>query len=449
MPMLMTDTRPDSRPAPDLPAPPVRPVPSDRLPRWLTAVAIAGLPLLIPPGPGNTAPADVVIVAAIVATLLWAGSTRQRLKFPYLVGVGTMVVAGCVAALFGNYPHEGVIALAQDVFLLAWGAAVANIGRTEAAARFLVRTWCVAGSLWGMGLLAFIGHTAASSGTATAEAARASFTLGEQNGAGFYFAVTIMIILAGRWPRPLWWRIPVLACLVLDTLLTGSLAAISGLLAALAVALVVRTAARRGGAAALILLLVLAVVGAAGSTAMSHYQVVEKAQSSENLLLRNSIGRAQQSSTERRILTDETLHLWRTSTLLGLGPMATKSTLRAELAPYPKEAHDDWTAALIERGVLGFAGLLLLAGEIALRGYRVGSSRRLRPGPSAGLPAPEYLVGALAALAVFSFTHEALHDRTAWALLGIVAAFSLWRTRGSGDSVAVPMARSAPSRRTR
>jgi hypothetical protein len=446
--MLMIITPPDTRPAPDLAASPARSMPSDRLPRWAVAAAIAGLPLLIPPGPGNTAPADVVILVAIAATLLWAGSTRQRLKVPYVVGVGTMVTAGCVAALFGNYPHAGIIAVAQDIFLLAWGATLANLGRTEAAARFLVRTWCVTGSLWGIGLLAFVGHTAASSGTATAEAARASFTLGEQNGAGFYFAVTFLMILAGRWPRRLWWRIPVLACLMLDTLLTGSLAAITGLVAALALALVVRTAVRRGGAAALVLFLVLLTVGAIGQLAMQHYQVVERAQSSQNLLLRNSIGRAHQSTTERRTLTDEMLHLWRTSTPLGLGPMATKSVLRAELAPYPKEAHDDWTAALVERGVLGVTGLLLLAGEIVLRASRVGSPRRLGPGLAAALPAPGYLVGALATLAIYSFTHEILHDRTAWTLLGVLAAFSLWGRHRPDEPTAISVASSVADQRT-
>ena len=94
------------------------------------------------------------------ATLLWAASTRQLVKFPYVVGVGTMVVAGCVAAVFGKYPHEGALALLIDLFLLAWATTVANVGRTDAAAGFLVRVWCVTGSLWSVGLLAFVGHHA-------------------------------------------------------------------------------------------------------------------------------------------------------------------------------------------------------------------------------------------------------------------------------------------------
>lgn len=428
--MLMTPTRPTARPAPpDLPEPPLRPDRSDRLPRWAVAAGIASLPLLIPPGPGNSAPADMVIFFAIAVALLWAASTRQRLRIPYVAGVSTMVAAGALAAAFGGFPHEAVLTLFQDFFLLAWGATIANVARTDMAARFLVRAWCVTGSLWGIGLLVFVGRTAATSGVATADAARASFTLGEQNGAGFYFVVTVFVILAGRWPRRLRWRIPAIACLVFDTLLTGSLAAISGLVVGLGLALAVRTSARRGGAAGLVLLLALAVSGGGIYEVMHHYQVVERAQSSQNLLLRNSIGRAQQSTFERQTLAAESAHLLSTSSLLGLGPAATKSVLDQQQAPYPKEAHDDWTATLVERGVLGLAGLLLLVAEVIVRATKVGSSRRLGTGLAAALPASQYLVSALAVVAIYSFTHEILHDRTAWALFGILAAFSLWRGR--------------------
>lgn len=424
--MLETVARPDFRSAQDLPSPSEPRDHGDRLARWAVVGAISCLPWLVPAGPANTAPADAIIFVAIVVTLLWAASTRQRLKFPYVMGVGVMVIAGCLAALLGKYPREGAIALVIDLFLLCWATVVANVGRTDAAAAFLVRAWCVTGSLWGIALLGYFIHNAASAGIATADAARASFTLGEQNGAGFYFAATIFVVLAGHCPRHLYVRVPVIACLLCDTVLTGSLAALTGLLFGLALALVVRAAIRSGGAAALVVFVVFAAIVGAGYQAANHYRVTEKAQSSQNRLVRDSIGREQQSAWERQTITDETLHLWRSSTLLGLGPNATKSTLEHQLAPYQKQAHDDWTAALVERGVLGFAGLLLLVTEIVLRAARVGRSRRAGPGPPAGLPAPWFLVGALATLADYSVTHELLHDRTAWTLLGLLAAFSLW-----------------------
>ncbi|RPF38094.1 O-antigen ligase family protein [Streptomyces sp. TLI_185] len=450
----MTITELDPRPAPDL-SPRRRRIPrADWLARWTAAAAIAGLPVQLPRGPGNTSPADVIILVAMAASVLWAGSTRQLLKFPYLLPVSTMITAGSIAAVAGAFPYAGTVALFQDVFLLAWAITLANVGRTKAAAAFLLRAWCVSGSLWALGLLAFTIHNASTSGLATAEAVRASFTIGEQNGAGFYLVVTFFMILAGRWPRKLRYRIPVLACLLLDALLTGSLGAFTGLLAGLGLAIVVRTAARRGAAAALVALLVLTVVGGVGYRQAQHYHVVERAQTSQQVLLRNSIGRAQQSASERALLTQETLQLWRSSSPLGQGPASTKNALYRDMAPYPKEAHDDWMAALVERGVLGCAGLLMLTGEVVARGFRVGSARRLGPGFSAAIPAPHYLVGALAALAVNTFTHEMLHDRTTWALLGLLAAFSLWNRQAQAKRLESPApppkpVPTAPDRRTR
>jgi O-antigen ligase/polysaccharide polymerase Wzy-like membrane protein len=427
--------------APSVPDPPVLLVPPDRgerYPRWAVAAAIAALPLLTPQGPANTAPVDGFILIAIVTTLLWAGPSRQPLRFPYALGIGTMVIAGCVAALLGNFPHAGLLAIVIDIFLFAWVTTVVNVGRTAAAAGFLLRVWCVTGTIWGLAFVAFITSSLGASSSASGYSARVGFTLGETNGAGLYFALTILVILAGRWPRRLWWRVPVIACLLYDLLLTGSLAGIGGFLAGVALALVVRTAVWRGGAAALILLVILAVAGGSLYEVAHRDQVVEKAQSSQNHLVRNSIGRAQQSAWEREMITQETLHLRATSSVLGLGPNATKNTLEREQAPYPKEAHDDWTAAVVERGILGLAGLLMLVGEIVVRASRVGSHRRLGPGLSAALPAPEFLVGALATLALYSFTHQILHDRNVWTLLGLLAAFSLWRSPAVPDGSPVP-----------
>jgi O-antigen ligase len=98
----------------------------------------------------------------------------------------------------------------------------------------------------------------------------------------------------------------------------------------------------------------------------------------------------------------------------------------AQQAPYPKEAHDDWVAAVIERGALGGLGLLLLVGEILIRASRAWDPLRLLLGLRMVMPAPAYLVGALGCVLVFSFTHEVLHDRTAWTLFAFVAAVALW-----------------------
>src|SRR5437762_8405416 len=83
------------------------------------AVGIGALPLLTPAGPGNLAPADVALVLAVGATLLWAASTGVGLRLPYVLGVGTMVVAGTLSASVGARPGLGLLAVFPGVFLFA------------------------------------------------------------------------------------------------------------------------------------------------------------------------------------------------------------------------------------------------------------------------------------------------------------------------------------------
>src|SRR4051812_35432977 len=48
----------------------------ERIAVLITAVAIALLPLAVPQGPSNTAPIDLLLAAAVGASLLWAARAR-------------------------------------------------------------------------------------------------------------------------------------------------------------------------------------------------------------------------------------------------------------------------------------------------------------------------------------------------------------------------------------
>jgi hypothetical protein len=135
-------------------------------------LGMAALPILRPSFLRNLAPADLGIVLGIGLVLLWAGSTRQRLRLPFAAGVGLMVVAGTLSALFGELPWLGAVTMVQDLYLLAWAAVVANFGRTASGAGFLVNTWCVSAAVWAVGLLAVFGPSA----VANLDSNRAGFT---------------------------------------------------------------------------------------------------------------------------------------------------------------------------------------------------------------------------------------------------------------------------------
>jgi O-antigen ligase len=358
--------------------------------------------------------------------LLRLGWTRERVRVPYLLGTGVLVAAGVVSGLRGDVPANGLLAVLQDLFLLAWAAALANFARRADGLRFLVHAWALTASCWGVGLVVAAGPTLLSGGTGGPAPARAAFTFGEENAAGFYFVLSMLVIVAARRPRPLPLRIIALACLALATVGSGSLGASSGFLAGLAVAVVLGVRSRRGAALALAIALALSLGVSSIALFSERHHVVQAAHDSDNPLLRNSLGRGHQSSASRSELARETYQLWRSSDAWGRGPVSTQEALQSAQAPYPKEAHNDWLAALVERGVLGVLGLLLLVAEIGLWGARSWDVRRLAPGIAAALPAPQFIVGALATAAIFSFTHEVLHDRSLWALLGLLAAIGIW-----------------------
>jgi O-antigen ligase len=409
-------------PAPGAGADRAWPGAGDGLAKAGVVLGIATLPILTPKFANNLAPADLGLVLGIAIVLLWAGSTRLPLRLPFAAGMGLMVIAGTLSALFGDLPWQGAITIVQDLYLLAWAAALANFGRTAAAAGFLVRAWCLTATVWAVVLVAVYGPAAAAGGSDE----RAGFTFGEENAAGLWFVLSLMVVLAGRCPRRRGWRAVAIASLLLGTLLSGSLGAISGLLAGLATALTLQVRARRGPDTAIALSLALVLgVGSMGLLVVRS-DLIQAAAASPNPVVRNSIGRGADSAADRTELASETLGLWATSGLLGRGPVTTEHTLRQQQAAYPHEAHNDWIAALIERGVLGMAGLLLLVLEIFLLAVAIWNPVRLRSGYAAALPAPAYVVGALVTVAVYSLTHESLHERPVWTLFGLLAAFGLW-----------------------
>jgi hypothetical protein len=417
-------------------APAARPAPADALrrSRESTAIArigitigIAGLPILRPTVAGNFGPADFGMMLGLAGTLLWATASRQALHAAFVFPVTLLVIAGLVSGLAGANPGAALLAVAQDLYLLVWGLVVLNAARDGQSAGFLVRAWCVTSFLWAVSLFVLVGHTAL---TATTGDTRLAFTA-DTNGAGLYFVLSIFIMAAARYPRGRWWRGIGITFLILDTVLTGSLGALSGLLAGVAVSVVLGVRARRGPAPAIALFIVIGLAAASIVLFFQQDRVIEAAHASSNPVIRNSLGRGAQSSAEREQLTKETLGLVERSSALGSGPNTTEQLLRDEQAPYPKQAHNDWIAARVERGVLGFAGVLLLAIEIT---RLAGASRdpgRLSPAFAHALPAAHFLVGGLLTVAVFSLTHEVLHDRTAWTLLGIVAAVAIYGSRVS------------------
>jgi hypothetical protein len=390
------------------------------------AVGILVLPMTTPIGPGNTTPADAALVLAVVVSLLWVGSTRQQFHLPYVIPVGMMIGAGLLAALMGAFPAAGALAVIQDAFLLAWCAAIANVVRQPSAFKVLVRTWSWSAIGWAVLLAAAVAlGQKGLAGIDPNQGARAALTFGDENTAALYFVVSLMVVLAAGVPRNPLARVAAAGVIVYAVALTGSLSGLLALVVCLVVGGFLLVLRRRGPAAALTALIVFVLLGLGVVKAVGGSRIFREAKTSQSSLLHYSLGREADSRSEREVLTRETTRLYLTGGIIGRGPASTQLTLRSIQAPYPKEAHDDWIAALVERGVIGAAGLLALAFVIGLRaGVLV--RRRLASAYEAILPFAPFLAAALVSLIPFSLTHEILHERTLWTLLGCLAGLSLF-----------------------
>jgi O-antigen ligase len=384
------------------------------------AVAIATMPILVPAGPGNTAGADPTIAAACLFTFIWLYRTRARVRVPYLLPVSVLMLAGLVATYFSGHQLV-VLAVVQDGFCLLWAASIANAVRLDPRLlRVVIGTWVRSGIIWAgalcLGRLAGIAWLA---GISAQDGTRASLTFGDPNLAGNYFVCCLALLWATSVVRRRWARWLGAAVILLAIVFTGS----NG--AAVAIAVVVAIGGlgavrRRAGAAPMVV--VGAFCAAAAIVAAPHVSLTDIQQQAANNIsvLHDSLGRADESSGTREVLISESFDVYLHDGLVGVGPTRTKATLQERAAPYVKEAHNDYTATLVERGVVGGIGLVLLIWVIGTRFGRM-VSWAPRAGVAEIVPRPEYLLGLVCAFAVAGVFYEVLHFRHLWALLGLGA----------------------------
>jgi O-antigen ligase len=336
-----------------------------------------------------------------------------------------LILAGAIAALFSAVPRAGTIAVAQEVFLLAWCVAVVNVCRTPKSMQAVLRAWCVSSVAWAAALVgaALTGQTALA-GMERAEGGRAAQLFDHPNMAGNYFMISILVVSVARYPRR---PLPRAACyLVLGMAMVyaGSNTAFLALPVAALLAITINVR-RRSGSVTAAATAICIVVGAAGVWSVAAEPVTSAVQQSENPLVHYSVARSTRSAESRQALFLAQYHLFRSGDLMGIGPAATRHALTEDVDSADKEAHNDYLATLVERGPLGVLALLLLVGAIAVRAARV-SVRGLSPEFARAVPNPAAMAGIFLAFAVTALTHEVLHYRHMWALLGILAALYLF-----------------------
>ncbi|HVL90649.1 MAG TPA: O-antigen ligase family protein [Actinomycetota bacterium] len=385
--------------------------------------AIAVIPLVKPRLPGNSGPADFFMVTATIAVFVWIAAEGRAIFAPFAGATAVLMTAGAISGLVADRAGPTLLVMLQEAHLLLFTAAIATVARTPRAIEEIRSAWVAAGVFWGALVVAAVASGFAPLINATTDrGTRAHLFFQNPNITGNYFLIAIFVAVASRpksWPR----RSAAVAVMLAAMLLTGSNAAILGLAAGAVVAVFVYAWRRIDPIVAVVVLSAILVAGAGSYVAMG--ESFRRAPESENLLIRYSIGRLERSAANRQDLFSEQMALYRERGILGIGPFATRDELGRSGESGVRSSHNDYLATLVERGPIGVAGLLLLAGAI---GYRIARGH-------AGVVKPEWrkaagtgaaMTGVAVALALSALTHEILHYRHLWALLGLIAAVHRW-----------------------
>jgi hypothetical protein len=323
-------------------------------------------------------------------------------------------------------PGTGLVALVQDVVLLAWCWSVVNISHSPRSLQILLATWVYSAIGWTV--LLFVGMAAGVNGLTgqgTENGTRVAMTLGDPNYAANYLFISIMLVWATARPRHAGLRFAAYALLVTALVLTGSIFGLVSLVMAIAIAGLLGVYRRSGLLPAVTFLSFLVVVGGLAAATIDPKGVQEAAGRSQIAFLRDGLGRSSSESEDRGLLARQSIGLYPDGGALGAGPVSTSVRLREENASYVKEAHDDYLASLIERGLLGVLGLVLLVFSIGVRTLSL-CSPRLKEAVGAVVVRPNALVGAVAGTMAAGFAYELLHVRHVWTLFAVVAALYVW-----------------------
>lgn len=425
------------RPTPARPSPPAGPGP--RRARWrreplplsviMLLPVVMFLPLLIPHGPSNTSPVDVLIVLYLfTATIGWF-TARRPMTFPLLAVTAFILVVSLVGIGTSQFAGVGRTAVLIDVYLYVFFlAAVNDLRPSQRALRIVLGTWVLTAVAWAVlanGItFHFLPEGLARLILSNSRALnRASAAASNPNLAASYFLVSLFVLAASPWPRSRWLRWLAGAWLLLAIYATGSVAGMVGLFAGLA-AMLGSFLVRRAGSTArqtqvVIALAIVALALVAGGvlrtvatrSVLSDVASIS-ADQKQGGVFQNSLGRSNRSLNGRLTLWAQglTKSSGRGYDLFGVGAGAAKYTVDY------KSLHNDFLAYLVERGIFAFFGLAVLWWLVFRQALRLLGPR----GPTQF----HALGAAVFATFAFSMTHQTLHFRHVWLLFALVWAVS-------------------------
>jgi O-antigen ligase len=218
-------------------------------------------------------------------------------------------------------------------------------------------------------------------------------------------------------------RLALVGWIFLGIYATGSNGSLIGAAAGLAFYLLYRAAAQQDRRTARLWVSVSAILAAAGlALPMVFLSLISASRRrGGSALMRTTVWRLAGGIEKRLAVYGAGWNLFREN-VLGIGPNSSAALVGGGL-------HNDYLAFLVERGVLGLAGLLLL---IALVLACVMASVRLAQGDRARQIQTIALGGGFVANFVDAAAHEITHSRSLWLLTAMIfAQYYLLRRRAS------------------
>lgn len=378
-----------------------------------------------PPGPANTKAADIALVLAIIYAWPAFWKHRQIVRFPLILPQWLIFLGGLFATMTSLDRSASIIAVVQDLYLYLCFLSLVNMADDEADLHKMMKAWVMMACLQSILMAATqlrIGARLPIPGL-KGSAREAAGLIGQPNLAGVYLMESLFVLLATRYPKRTWLRIAIVALLSVAILATRSKGALAGSLIGLWVVLnywawtrtrsllLQISATALLGAAICAILIISISLGASGT-----------AQESGGLAF--SLSQWQGKFKARIEILQHGWKIYQTQPL-GIGPNVFGSLMIVEVEPgeliKPEEhsthLHNDYFAYLVERGPVGFTGLLLLLAEIFIC---LKSSIEI----TENAPEKRFEAVALGAGVASSFitglAYEVMHWRHHWVLIALV-----------------------------
>ncbi len=358
------------------------------------------LPLIRPSLPLNTSLLDFVNAPFIVVIWIWL--LYRRSIDVRLVGPAVVILLGSLLAMFnsGALASNGV-ALLQEIYLFMFLLTVLNVIDDERDLRVLTLACLSFAVLEGFLTLG---------GLRGQGEVRALGTFENPNMAASYLGVSSFLILQVTWPR---WpaRALLLLPMIGGMLAAKSLSALGGLmLGSGAVAFVYWLWTRSDVRKLLGILLVVGLVAGVGLA----------------IVLANSqhfLDRLPKSAGERSVVWSSGIKAFLGNPLgIGVGPAGFREVGYVSGGHYGVgrriSLHDDYLAFLVERGIIGFTGLVLLLVSLGRALVRLleGACSEQELISTAGL------AGMFVFILADSAFHEVMHYRHVWLAFSLILA---------------------------